>query len=403
MEPLCVIADDLTGACDVGAALLPWPDAVVVDVGTGDPARPPAPGLYVRNTQSRTLPAPRAAKAVTTVLRTLPRPWTGILVKKIDTGLRGSLGAELDAAIEAVGADEAFVLPAIPDTGRTTVGGIQRIDGVPVDQTAFATDPENPVRDARVGAAIEVTSRRRTGVLELTDVRRGAVAAAVDRLRAARAQVIVCDAETEQDLERTLQVLAARARPLVLAGSTGLAHALRRVLGAPEEGASLGDRAPAPATHGVLVVVGSAHPVARVQLARAEALAGLRVIVVAKDADVSGAATAAAAAIAAGGNVALVTPNERAKAGAVLPVAAAAERALSETRPAGLVLVGGETAFRTLVAMGVRWVAIDAAPAPLCVRGHVASGVRAGLAVVTKGGSSGPPERLADLVRELTA
>jgi uncharacterized protein YgbK (DUF1537 family) len=143
--------------------------------------------------------------------------------------------------------------------------------------------------------------------------------------------------------------------------------------------------------------------VARVQLARAETLAGLRVIVVARDADVSGAATAAAAAIGAGGNVALVTPNERAKAGAVLPVAVAAEKALAETLPAGLVLVGGETAFRTLVAMGVRWLAIDAAPAPLCVRGHVASGARTGLAVVTKGGSSGPPERLADLIRELTA
>jgi uncharacterized protein YgbK (DUF1537 family) len=30
MEALHVIADDLTGACDVGAALLPWPTPVVV-------------------------------------------------------------------------------------------------------------------------------------------------------------------------------------------------------------------------------------------------------------------------------------------------------------------------------------------------------------------------------------
>ena len=96
----------------------------------------------------------------------------GIVLKKIDTGLRGSLGAEIDGAMEALGAAEAFVLPAIPEVGRTTVGGVQLIDGVPVHRTAFRDDPENPVRDACVARVIEATSRRRAADVALEAVRR---------------------------------------------------------------------------------------------------------------------------------------------------------------------------------------------------------------------------------------
>ena len=67
-----------------------------------------------------------------------------IVLKKIDTALRGHLGAELDAAIAAAGAAEAFVLPAIPRVGRTTVGGEQRIDGVEPIQLVHGQVREHP-------------------------------------------------------------------------------------------------------------------------------------------------------------------------------------------------------------------------------------------------------------------
>src|SRR5207302_7617079 len=246
MDALRVLADDLTGACDVGAELLPGPGGVVVQpaLETREPA--PKGAMCVRNTQSRTLAPADAARRVAAVLTDVGPGWAGLVLKKIDTGLRGPLGAEVDAAMDALGVDEAFVLPAIPEVGRTTLAGRQMIGGVPVDETAFARDPHHPIRDASVPAALAATGRRPAAVIDIAAVR-GDLAAAVERARAAGAGVLVFDAETDADLKRAVRTLLLRGRPLLLVGSTGLACALRRVLGAEQAG-----RAVCPAGSGPL-------------------------------------------------------------------------------------------------------------------------------------------------------
>ena len=76
-------------------------------------------------------------------------------MKKVDSTLRGPLAAEIEAALAASGRTRAVVAPAFPATGRTTVGGVQHLDGVPVHATRFAHDPVSPVlrvRSARVAS-----------------------------------------------------------------------------------------------------------------------------------------------------------------------------------------------------------------------------------------------------------
>src|SRR5256886_3050641 len=208
---LRIIADDLTGACDIGAEMLPWPAGVVVQPAAGGSG--PVGALGVRNTQSRTLPPSEAARRVSRVLADLRTGWSGIVLKKIDTGLRGPLGAEIDAAMDVLGVGEAFVLPAIPEVGRTTEQGRQMIGGVPVHRTAFARDPQNPIRDASVPAAVEATSRRRGAVIGLGALRgRDDFDDALAGARAGGAALFVCDAETDADLERAVPRPPARPR-----------------------------------------------------------------------------------------------------------------------------------------------------------------------------------------------
>src|SRR5205807_3299265 len=177
-----------------------------------------------------------AASRVSGVLDDLRSGWSGIVLKKIDTGLRGPIGAEIDAAMDVLGVTDAFVLPAIPEVGRTTEQGRQMIGGVPVHRTAFARDPQNPIRDASVPAAVEATSRRRGAVIGLGAIRgRDDFDDALEGARAGGAAIFVCDAETDADLERAVRRLLSRPRPLLLVGSTGLARALRPALG-PENG-----------------------------------------------------------------------------------------------------------------------------------------------------------------------
>jgi uncharacterized protein YgbK (DUF1537 family) len=404
-DALHVIADDLTGACDVAAALLPWPTGITVypdgmvpdDRGARD--RP----LAVRNTQSRTLRPAAAARRVRGALASVGRGFEGVLLKKIDTGLRGPLGAEIDAALDALGAAQAFVLPAIPEVGRTTVGGEQLVDGVPVHRTAFANDPHNPIRDARVGAVIEATSRRSTGAVGLHATRHPErMAAALD---GCRAPVVVIDAETDEDLSACVRALLRRPRPLLLVGSIGVARALRETLPV-EHGAGADPSAEPPSGAGVLVVVGSVHPTTRAQQEHAGRCGVFGAVMEVLPAGGERVGREAARELRAGHSVALVAPAE-VTAGNETAIAAALRSAvtsaLATTRPAGVLLVGGETAFHVLDGLGHPPLAIESRPAPLVVRGRLAAGRHRGLPIVTKGGSTGEPELLAALVRGLAA
>jgi len=408
MDALRVIADDLTGACDVGAELLPWPGGVVVQplFSGAAPVGPGAEALCVRNTQSRTLPVAEAAQRVTAALADVGAGWSGIVLKKIDTGLRGALGAEIDAAMDALDACEAFVLAAIPEVGRTTEGGRQMIAGVPVDQTAFARDPQNPIAESHVPSAIEATARRWAAGIGLAAVRDpGGLLPAVDAARAAGASVLVCDAETDADIERTVRGLLGRARPLLLVGSTALARALRRVLGT-EQAARLRPGGPSSApTAGVLAVMGSAHPTAHAQVERAAARGLLTPIVVGDGgASPQDAAVAAGRCVEAGRAAALVPPAAPVAGGSAQVLAAlrsAALAALARARPAGLALIGGETAFQVLDGLGHPPLALEARLSPLVVRSRLTAGPYGGLPLVTKGGSAGAHDLLGAIVRQL--
>jgi uncharacterized protein YgbK (DUF1537 family) len=404
MDAIRVLADDLTGACDVGAELLPWPGGVAVEVGAVR-----APGgagggpLRVRNTQSRTLAPDDATQRVAAALADVGPGWAGLVLKKMDTALRGQLGAELDAVMDRLGIEEAFVLPAIPEIGRTTQQGRQMIGGVPVDQTAFARDPQNPIREASVPAAIRATGRRSTGVIGLGAVR-GAIGEAVDAAHAAGCQVLVCDAETDGDLERAVRGLLLRPRPLVLVGSTGLARALRRVLATeaharrkPVETAS------APGT-GVLLVAGSAHPATRSQVERAVAQGLFDPLVVGSETHADAAGQAAGRLLRSGRPAALVAPTDRNEGGSgdvLAGLRRATLTALARVRPCGLALVGGETAYGVLEGLGLPPLWLESRLCPMVVRARIMTGVHEGLPVVTKGGSTGGPEVLDTIVRQL--
>src|SRR3954453_22347647 len=144
-----IVADDLTGAADGGVQLARagYRTAVAFHGApvAADAARLDAVAL---DTDSRAL-APDATRArVRDAVRAVAA--APIVMKKIDSTLRGHVGAEVGAALEAAGRRVAVVAPAFPAAGRTTDGGVQRLDGEPVHRTRFAHDPVSPVREAHL-------------------------------------------------------------------------------------------------------------------------------------------------------------------------------------------------------------------------------------------------------------
>lgn len=397
--PVLLVADDLTGAAEAAAGFLLRAPRIVDLHAWRSVRASSAVGVVAVDTDSRYAGADVAAERCRAALALLPRG--GVVVKKIDSTLRGPLAAELATLREPGGL--LVVAPASPALGRTVAGGAVLVDGVPLERSeAWAAEPRPaPSTVAEALAPLPVTP------VELSVVRDGPdeLVAAL-RTAAAGGRAAVCDAETDADLDRLVAAgarIGAAGTPVRWAGSAGLAHALARAHAGAERpaaadravDASEADRAVAGP---ILFVVGTAAPAARDQLRR---LAEVVPTVVELDADrlADPAATSAGVAERTAGRTAVVHLTDAGGAARSPDVVAALARVVepaARDHPA-LVLTGGETARAVLVAIGV---------GELHVRdawddGVVVSSTPAGRVVVTKPGAFGDPRTLVRIVERL--
>lgn len=136
--PLWIVADDLTGSAD--AALPFWRAGrrchLVFDPAAAWPAHP---GVLSVCTHSRAMDEAAARAAVAAVAARLPRD--AAVLKKIDSTLRGWIGAESSALLDALPGRRAVLAPCYPTKGRTLAAdGIYRVHGVPLAATEFAAE-----------------------------------------------------------------------------------------------------------------------------------------------------------------------------------------------------------------------------------------------------------------------
>ena len=218
MLRLLMIADDFTGALDTGVQLAAHGIPTQVVVGQADLSACSSTVLVV-DTETRHLPAAKAAKAVEELTRSAVENGVGCIYKKTDSALRGNIGAELAALLKASGARNLPFLPAFPQIGRTTEKGVHYINGVPVNESPFGIDPFEPVRCAEVTKLIHLQ----------TDV--PAQSLQPGETAADKTGILVYDAATAADLEAAGQQLFQNGTPPVLAGCAGFAAFLPELLG----------------------------------------------------------------------------------------------------------------------------------------------------------------------------
>jgi D-threonate/D-erythronate kinase len=383
-----VVADDLTGAADGGVQLARAGYRTAVAF-LGAPIAPAGAGLdaVVADTDSRAV-APAAARArVREAARAVAA--APIVMKKIDSTLRGPLADEVAAALDAAGRRVAVVAPAFPAAGRTTDAGVQLLDGAPVHRTRFAADPVSPVREAHLPTLLAAGD----GLGEALPVGVGdasGLAAAIGRARC-----VVADAHTDADLEAVVRAVPDPSEVLWV-GSAGLARALAAVHPGPGLDA---DDALAEEESRVLVVAGSANEVARAQVRRLVAsgvpAAGLSLPAL------GGGAAEACAALAAralrDARACVVHPVGRGD-GPDLPrrIASAlgdvAERLAAEGHVTALVLTGGDTAVTVARRLGATGLRVEDEVEPGVPLGRLL-GARP-YRVVTKAGGFGSPDAL---------
>jgi len=219
-----LVADDLTGACDAGApfAQSGFSASVVLD-----PARIADcnSDLLAFSTETRNAHEDEAVRQVELACDRLIQDGRLVLFKKIDSVLRGSPFAEVQAVRGKLGGAEVLLTPALPAQGRLVVEGRLRL----VDPT---------------------TGRRLEPEQEIP-----------------RAEgVRVVEAASDADLRRAVTVALEESPPPLFAGSAGLAEALAAELASR----LLKQTSPPsvePSSQPALLVVGTEHPVTEAQVA----------------------------------------------------------------------------------------------------------------------------------------
>lgn len=368
--PLTVLADDLTGACDAGTLfagkapvpLTVWPSTY-------------APDAEVRVIDLETRGAAAAEAARITRDAAVDAGGARIFVK-IDSTLRGPIGAVVDTLMEVTGARGALLCPAFPAQGRVVVDRVLFVHGIPVAETAIAQDPHFP-RPPRAGFSTSSTVdlvreqiSRALSWIPLAQVREGTRALSA-RLTRLGGTVAIADAETDADLDALVDAALSLASPPLLAGAAGLARALAARLGLLAERVSL------PAAAHVLIVAGSLHPSTRAQVEAARA-AGLHV---------------------------LATPAHAGadRQDAAARVAAEAARALDAGEVDLVIVTGGETAVALYRALETKRIDLIGAPVPGLAVGHLRAPRHPALPIITKAGGFGDPNLFVSLAGRAAA
>src|SRR5439155_14872627 len=149
---IAVIADDLTGAAELGAVGDRY--GLNAEVVTGmlapAPAGNAAADLICIDTDSRSCSPEEARRRVGQVAKALLASGARWIYKKVDSVLRGHVVAEIESLMSELGVKRAFLLPANPTLGRVIRDGQYFIRQKPLHETEFRIDPQYPRRESSV-------------------------------------------------------------------------------------------------------------------------------------------------------------------------------------------------------------------------------------------------------------
>jgi uncharacterized protein YgbK (DUF1537 family) len=331
----------LTGALDssVGFALCGLKTRVALTPGAIGEALAGDPEVLAVNTASRALEPAAAGRIVGEAALALGQRGPGVLFKKIDSRLKGNVGAETEAMAAALGARRLVVAPAVPDQGRFTRDG------------------------AVVGR----------GVAEALPI--APLFAGLDR------PVEVVDAANDEALDA---VAAMPAEGTLFVGAGGLGAAFARRLGRTARTEAL------PAEDSTLFAFGSRDPITMEQIAALRA-ARPDLELVELPGGAAGRLPGRLPAL-----LCLTGPWLANPTAVAARFGEAVADAVAGLRPKRLVLGGGDTAFAVLGRLGARVVTPLAEPQPGLVAAAITGA--AGMLCLVKSGGFGTIDILAGLV-----
>lgn len=411
-----VVADDFTGACDAGVQFRKrgFETVVLTDVKKIQ-KHTVVVDVVVVDTETRNLEPKAAYDKVRQTLKILQKMGVRLVYKKVDSTLRGNVGAELDAVLDETATKGVLVAPSYPQQGRIVLNGRVYVDGVPLEKTEFTSELTGSIEDSQVQTLIGRQSNHKIGQVDLSMVRAepDELRSTLERMLREGKRIIVADAETPEDLSKVVK--ASADLDLLLCGSAGLAEKVALSMSSKKR---------------LLVVSGSFNKVTLAQIKTAQREFGIPILEPELD-----------EALASNKRLQAITANLAKKTEVILQekgiaiirlagsrdvvkkvldegerlglshtqvmdkllsiLSMAADEVSTNRRLSGLVLIGGDSSAKVADAIGAEGIRVEAEILPGIPMSKVLGGELDGMRIVTKAGGFGDEQTLVDIIHYL--
>lgn len=251
-----IIADDLTGALDAAApfALRGLHTRVAIDPNALDEALDSGAEVVSVNTGSRHLPADSAAKLCAACIKSLAARAPRLLIKKIDSTLRGNVVAECLAALDSAPGRNLLLCPAMPAQGRVLRAGIVHVHGIALPESPIGRDARSPPPTAPLLDLFRAARPHTMATL---------LPAGAEPHEVGSNSIMIADATNEDHLKRLARAALHKSENTLFAGAGGLTAALADAAFGPEGNAIH----PGDIGESLLFLIGSRNPQSAAQSA----------------------------------------------------------------------------------------------------------------------------------------
>lgn len=413
-RPMVVIADDLTGANEIGIIFAEHnKKTFIVSERSRDEDIGSFASYYdglVINLDSRSLNGEDAYKRIKSFLSRSEKIRERLIYKKIDSTIRGNLAEETDAIIDLKFIDVIFFVPALPKIQRITVGGYHLVNGVPINKSQYVRGVKS-VEASYLPTLLGEKSRYKVGKIPLEVVESGYK----EIIKYAKAyyrkgiRIMVGDACMDEDLRNIKDAILNIDLRVLPMGSAGLFQQFF-----PPE--NLPNVCPC------LIVCGSLNEVAHAQMRRLVEECGaknielnLSQIFKNKDNELKRIDELSSSILRKGYDLILSTPRDRYCPSLTIEpkeknhiatgidefISLLVSRIMEKQKISGLILAGGSTSSAVISNLAITGIEIRKQLAPLIPMGILSGGPFDGLPVITKAGGFGQEDVLMKAVRYL--
>ena len=206
MHRCVVIADDLTGGNATGVMIsgYGYDTYSIVNMDGLDPNNMPDCDCIVYHTNSRQANPETAYNLVYNATKFFMNDNIKVYSKRIDSTLRGNLGSETDAMLDALDNNAmAMVVPCFPQAERVIIGGYVLVKGIPLHKTEAALDPLASINTPLPSLLFRKQSKYDIGSIMIDDMMYGVdyIADKIKLYQKEGKRIIIFDSLSQEDMD----------------------------------------------------------------------------------------------------------------------------------------------------------------------------------------------------------